>query len=123
MEARNNGDIVCPVCEHQFAASSLIALQDVAYDDLAEEEYDAIPEFESDSLNCVKISTLIQDLLRVRQDEADVKSIIFSQWFGGSLIHRTSMLRLVEATVIKAGFGVVRLDGSMSRQARLVLFR
>jgi hypothetical protein len=60
----------------------VITIQDGAYDDLPEDEYDDIPEFESDSLNCIKISTLVQDLMRVRQDEPDVKSIIFSQWFG-----------------------------------------
>ncbi|KAJ1549972.1 hypothetical protein HK405_001744 [Cladochytrium tenue] len=62
-----------------------------------------------------KVRALVEDLVRVRKEDAELaqspsKSVIFSQW--------TSVLDLLEAPLIEAGFKFHRLDGNMRRIER-----
>jgi SWI/SNF-related matrix-associated actin-dependent regulator of chromatin subfamily A3 len=112
-------DIICPTCQHSFDRGDVTQVPDQYETDGLVDELDSDDEMiaPTDPSSSIKVSTLINDLLRVRQQDPQVKSVIFSQWYF-KLMLRTSMLRLVEATLKNAGFGMVRLDGSMSRQAR-----
>jgi len=56
------------------------------------------------------MNALMAYLMQTKQQEPEVKSVIFSQW--------TSMLDLLEIPLRRAGINFVRLDGNMTRMAR-----
>ena len=57
-----------------------------------------------------KGKALIRDLIEIRRENPQIKSIVFSQW--------TTMLNLLEPPLKDAGIKFVRLDGKMSREER-----
>eukprot|EP00002_Diphylleia_rotans_P007861 TRINITY_DN1753_c0_g1_i10.p1 TRINITY_DN1753_c0_g1~~TRINITY_DN1753_c0_g1_i10.p1 ORF type:complete len:319 (-),score=52.01 TRINITY_DN1753_c0_g1_i10:226-1182(-) len=61
-------------------------------------------------MKSTKISALMKELYRLRQDDRSIKSIVFSQW--------TGMLNLVETALQGAGILFARLDGNMSQAQR-----
>lgn len=61
-------------------------------------------------LSSTKIDRMIDRLNRVRQEEPDAKTIVFSQF--------TGMLDLLEGPLRSAGYKLSRYDGSMNRTDR-----
>eukprot|EP00002_Diphylleia_rotans_P007860 TRINITY_DN1753_c0_g1_i1.p1 TRINITY_DN1753_c0_g1~~TRINITY_DN1753_c0_g1_i1.p1 ORF type:complete len:1009 (-),score=189.43 TRINITY_DN1753_c0_g1_i1:1390-4266(-) len=115
MEGGNGGD-VCEICknhnkEQAFGESGLppVGFSQVNVDvpELAptdrERSMDAL-------MKSTKISALMKELYRLRQDDRSIKSIVFSQW--------TGMLNLVETALQGAGILFARLDGNMSQAQR-----
>ncbi|RKP04770.1 P-loop containing nucleoside triphosphate hydrolase protein, partial [Thamnocephalis sphaerospora] len=62
-----------------------------------------------------KLTALVQALVKLRDTEPQVKSVVFSQF--------TGMLDLVEIVLGRAGICHARLDGSMSQVAREKVLR
>ncbi|PVZ97025.1 hypothetical protein BB558_007046 [Smittium angustum] len=61
-------------------------------------------------VSSTKIEALVEELQKLRRSDANIKSIVFSQY--------VSFLDLVQWRLNRAGFSVCRLDGRMSPQQR-----
>lgn len=70
--------VMCPICERNFDCNCCI--NPTASNN---EDEESVLNFgdNDDNSSSVKLSALLQDLMRVRDDQPDVKSIVFSQWY------------------------------------------
>ncbi|WOH06344.1 hypothetical protein DCAR_0625770 [Daucus carota subsp. sativus] len=90
----------CPLCRHELSESDLF---------FPPPEVSNITEVPSSSKS-TKISALLKLLSATRDQDPATKSVIFSQF--------RKMLILLEEPLKKAGFKILRLDGSMNAKKR-----
>ncbi|KAI9357016.1 SNF2 family N-terminal domain-containing protein [Zopfochytrium polystomum] len=109
--------VPCPMCGVALGKADILEVKENESGELDEESGSGKDgaALRSGGLQSSKIKSLIDDLVRVRQQhmarsEEQPKSVIFSQW--------TSVLDLVETPLTEAGFQYHRLDGAMKRVDR-----
>ena len=97
---RNNA--MCPICRNVFSKDSLTALPKI-------HPLVAI-DHERDWRHSSKTQRLLNDLIRQRAEDPQVKCLIFSQW--------TSMLDLIQIPLKREKFPYLRLDGTLTQKQR-----
>lgn len=102
----SGNQITCSACHNSFSNEAFRQLNNISGE--YEPDFMLLPEI---GVTSTKIQTLILDLMRVREEDPTVKSIVFSQW--------TNMLKLVSLSLQDCGIRFVQLDGSMSRANRM----
>ncbi|XP_010909058.1 putative SWI/SNF-related matrix-associated actin-dependent regulator of chromatin subfamily A member 3-like 1 [Elaeis guineensis] len=95
----------CPICRHPLSKSDLFLAPSTQ-----SSKDDESKAFISGRSVSSKVSTLLKLLLETKKQNHTVKSVIFSQF--------RKMLLLLEEPLKSAGFGILRLDGSMSARKR-----
>ncbi|XP_038976199.1 LOW QUALITY PROTEIN: putative SWI/SNF-related matrix-associated actin-dependent regulator of chromatin subfamily A member 3-like 1 [Phoenix dactylifera] len=95
----------CPICRHPLSKSDLFLAPSTE-----SSKDDESKVFVSDRPVSSKVSTLLKLLLETKKQNPKIKSVIFSQF--------RKMLILLEEPLKSAGFGILRLDGSMSAKKR-----
>ncbi|KAG1327714.1 SWI/SNF-related matrix-associated actin-dependent regulator of chromatin subfamily A member 3-like 1 [Cocos nucifera] len=95
----------CPICRHPLSKSDLFLAPSTE-----SSKDDESKAFVSGRPVSSKVSTLLKLLLETKKQNHTIKSVIFSQF--------RKMLLLLEEPLRSAGFGILRLDGSMSARKR-----
>lgn len=94
----------CPICRQPLSETDLfLAPKPKPSDENPATDFSASP-------SSSKVSALLRLLLESKRQKESTKSVVFSQF--------RKMLILLEEPLMAAGFGVVRLDGSMSVKKR-----
>ncbi|KAF8398205.1 hypothetical protein HHK36_017131 [Tetracentron sinense] len=94
----------CPLCRRPLSESDLFS----APPEPSECDNQGIPS--SGRTTSSKVSALLKLLVESRDENPTTKSVVFSQF--------RKMLILLEEPLKEAGFGILRLDGSMSAKRR-----
>lgn len=97
----------CPMCRNPLASSKVYKAPPQATND------DGAPTTSSSTSS--KVSALVKLLTTSREKNPHCKSVVFSQF--------RKMLILLEGPLKAAGFGVLRLDGSMNAKKRAEVIR
>ncbi|KAI9179340.1 SNF2 family N-terminal domain-containing protein [Polychytrium aggregatum] len=111
-------EVDCPVCRRVYSGDQISQLVQATLSLDASETKESTDErldnpVETTPSNGLKTSAkliaLLEDLQRIRDDGCE-KTIVFSQF--------TSMLDLIQTSLVEHGYSVVRLDGSLSQKQR-----
>jgi SWI/SNF-related matrix-associated actin-dependent regulator of chromatin subfamily A3 len=94
----------CPICRQSLSKADLFLAPDPTPDEL-----ELNPSAHKEAFSS-KVATLLKFLQESKKQDPLTKSVVFSQF--------RKMLLLLEAPLKAAGFGVLRLDGSMSAKKR-----
>ncbi|KAJ8357138.1 hypothetical protein SKAU_G00199320 [Synaphobranchus kaupii] len=93
----------CPLCRAQIRTEELVEYPGEDAESASTESKDA---WKSSS----KVDALMSNLLRLRQEDPNIKSLVVSQF--------TKFLSVLEVPLREQGFSFTRLDGSMSQRCR-----
>ncbi|XP_061099803.1 helicase-like transcription factor isoform X1 [Conger conger] len=93
----------CPLCRAQIRTKELVEYPGEVAESASNEDKDT---WKSSS----KVDALMSNLLRLRQEDPSIKSLVVSQF--------TKFLSLLEVPLREQGFSFTRLDGSMSQRSR-----
>ncbi|KAG5847356.1 hypothetical protein ANANG_G00125170 [Anguilla anguilla] len=93
----------CPLCRAQIRTQELVEYPGEDAESASADDKDA---WKSSS----KVEALMSNLLRLRQEDPSIKSLVVSQF--------TKFLSLLEVPLREQGFSFTRLDGSMSQRSR-----
>jgi SNF2 family DNA or RNA helicase len=114
----------CPTCQEPIETKGLVRLyanddtkavktkkkkskKDDSDSDYSDDDEDSKTSSDSEVVEpSTKMRFLLEELAKIKKADPKSKSIVFSQW--------TSMLDILEPSLIQAGYGVARLDGSRS---------
>ena len=95
----------CPICRRSLSKEDLFIAPEVQH---ADEEGSG--DLASDKPLSSKVQALLELLKRSQKEDPSSKSVVFSQF--------RKMLLLLEGPLKKAGFRILRLDGSMTPKKR-----
>lgn len=95
----------CPICRHALSKEDLFIAPEVQHPD-----EDGSGNLGSDKPLSSKVQALLELLKRSQKEDPLSKSVVFSQF--------RRMLILLEGPLKRAGFNILRLDGSMSAKKR-----
>eukprot|EP00474_Spongospora_subterranea_P002684 CRZ03142.1 hypothetical protein [Spongospora subterranea] len=93
----------CPICRKPLSKSLLTSVTIGKDKPLAESQ-------NADFRDSPKIAYLLKELEAIRDSQSGDKSVIFSQW--------TTMIDMIGPVLTESGYRFVRLDGTMTREAR-----
>ncbi|KAG7457137.1 hypothetical protein MATL_G00243360 [Megalops atlanticus] len=93
----------CPLCRAQIKIQELVEYP-------GEDEDSDSSDTKDKWLSSSKVDALMSNLLRLRQEDKSIKSLVVSQF--------TKFLSLLEIPLKEHGFSFTRLDGSMSQRSR-----
>ncbi|XP_036410611.1 helicase-like transcription factor isoform X2 [Megalops cyprinoides] len=93
----------CPLCRAQIKIQELVEYP-------GEDEDSDSSDTKDKWLSSSKVDALMSNLLRLRQEDKSIKSVVVSQF--------TKFLSLLEIPLKEHGFSFTRLDGSMSQRNR-----
>uniref|UniRef100_A0A8C5M7S6 Helicase like transcription factor n=1 Tax=Leptobrachium leishanense TaxID=445787 RepID=A0A8C5M7S6_9ANUR len=92
----------CPLCRREISGGDLV--------ECPEEESDSTMKQDQKWMSSSKINALLQALIKQRNKDPQVKSIVVSQF--------TGFLTLIETAIRESGFIFTRLDGSLTQKKR-----
>ncbi|KAJ4751892.1 hypothetical protein LUZ62_086297 [Rhynchospora pubera] len=95
----------CPICRQALSKADLF----LAPDPPPPDEVESNPSANNQTISS-KVATLLKFLQESKKQDQFIKSVVFSQF--------RKMLLLLEAPLKAAGFGVLRLDGTMTAKKR-----
>jgi SWI/SNF-related matrix-associated actin-dependent regulator of chromatin subfamily A3 len=95
----------CPICRRSLSKEDLFVAPEVQHPD-----EDGSGNLDSDKPLSSKVQALLELLKRSQKEDPSSKSVVFSQF--------RKMLLLLEGPLKRAGFNILRLDGSMSVKKR-----
>ncbi|CAM0907009.1 unnamed protein product [Alopecurus aequalis] len=95
----------CPICRRSLSKEDLFIAPEVQHPD-----EEGSGNLGSDKPLSSKVQALLELLKRSQKEDPSSKSVVFSQF--------RKMLLLLEGPLKKAGFNILRLDGSMSPKKR-----
>lgn len=104
MKILKHANARCPICRHPLSKSDLFMAPPL------QSSSDESTPVDSSRPMSSKVSTLLKFLLESRKQSPTMKSIVFSQF--------RKMLLFLEEPLKAAGFGILRLDGSMNAKKR-----
>ncbi|KAJ0978965.1 hypothetical protein J5N97_014439 [Dioscorea zingiberensis] len=108
LKALKHTNARCPICRRPLSRSELFM---AAPPELSNDNGDDLQMMvNSDRPLSSKVKTLLKLLLTSKESNPSMKSVVFSQF--------RKMLIMLEGPLKAAGFGVLRLDGSMSMKKR-----
>ncbi|XP_041125976.1 helicase-like transcription factor [Polyodon spathula] len=93
----------CPLCRAEIKGDQLVEYPE-------EKNTSESLETKDKWLPSSKVDALMHELLKLREEDSSVKSLVVSQF--------TKFLSLIEIPLREAGFSFARLDGSMSQKKR-----
>ncbi|MGH0162441.1 UNVERIFIED_CONTAM: hypothetical protein FKN15_062329 [Acipenser sinensis] len=93
----------CPLCRAEIKVDQLVEYP-------VEKNTSESLETKDKWLPSSKVDALMRELLKLREEDSSVKSLVVSQF--------TKFLSLIEIPLREAGFSFARLDGSMSQKKR-----
>ncbi|XP_028650528.2 helicase-like transcription factor isoform X1 [Erpetoichthys calabaricus] len=99
---RTEKNAKCPLCRADININEIV--------EFPEEKSEAESEIKSKWLPSSKVDALMHELLKLRNEDPGVKSLVVSQF--------TAFLSLIEIPLRNAGFIFTRFDGSLSQSKR-----
>ena len=119
----HTGRARCPMCRGEFTTAALVGLKELASararkGDGSGSKVDAASADDAIAAGSApppKVQALLAGLEAMRAEGDDRKAVVFSQF--------TSYLDIIERALAAAGWGVARIDGSKSAEARVAAQR